>query len=578
MADYKIKTYDELKKYLKDSNITTEQMKNEILPATSPEVLEQYVKEYPVGKTSSYASDILNKTSDSSSNVVDGTKTESSTGDNGKSFITFESDTASQSDDTSSWGRAFVEASSKSETQQAESDFFVSPKDQNYLDKTIVDYTDEDWINTLNRLKDKASNGEITEEVYYRMLDELKDNPNGPSDEMINESKRIYQNQFGDASRGTDYAGLSRREKEKLDKMIIDDCDAGGDNVKHHPSGFLVDSDYVDTSVVTGLEGLQNVEVPETMVPGTGFFGGFASTAASSLSSSINGIKNVMYEASDMFSAYSKIVALRNNAISLKKIINESKENIRGSLNPDTLKRIDLDSEFSGLLSAVDDWKSRLDQLLSSINKAKNRGENVDETGDGTGSQTFQTLATGAVGGTYHGSHGSTTRPIEEITPIVQPEPPLEIVGEVLGAVTFTEIVILYQEIGGDAVQSSPTASYGLIDVLKQDGKYYYKIVDQETGQILYVEINDKVKLDSEYNSIIEVKEKTMILNSTELNSQNVVKVAQESSVYLVKQTVENQDIRFANIIDTSDNMNYYIPISDSVEVISLESIGTNEG
>lgn len=557
MADYKIKTYDELKKYLKDSNITTEQMKNEILPATSPEVLEQYVKEYPVGKTSSYASDILNKTSDSSLNVVDGTKIESSTGDNGKSFITFESDTASQSDDTSSWGRAFVEASSKSETQQAESDFFVSPKDQNYLDKTIVDYTDEDWLNTLNRLKDKASNGEITEEVYYRMLDELKDNPNGPSDEMIDESKRIYQNQFGDASRGTDYAGLSRREKEKLDKMIIDDSDAGGDNVKHHPSGFLVDSDYVDTSVVTGLEGLQNVEVPETMVPGTGFFGGFASTAASSLSSSINGIKNVMYEASDMFSAYSKIVGLRNNAISLKKIINESKKNIRGSLNPDTLKRIDLDSEFSGLLSAVDAWKSRLDQLLSSINKAKKRGENVDETGD---------------------EIGSTTRPIEEITPIVQPEPPLEIIGEVLGAVTFTEIVILYQEIGGDAVQSSPTASYGLIDVLKQDGKYYYKIVDQETGQILYVEINDKVKLDSEYNSIIEVKEKTMILNSTELNSQNVVKVAQESSVYLVKQTVENQDIRFANIIDTSDNMNYYIPISDSVEVISLESIGTNEG
>ena len=69
-----------------------------------------------------------------------------------------------------------------------------------------------------------------------------------------------------------------------------------------------------------------------------------------------------------------------------------------------------------------------------------------------------------------------------------------------------------------------------------------------------------------------------MLLSSPEVGSENVIGVAEENSIYLVRDKTENQDITFVNVLNPSDGGNYYIPISDSIDIISFDSLNNNGG
>ena len=159
---------------------------------------------------------------------------------------------------------------------------------------------------------------------------------------------------------------------------------------------------------------------------------------------------------------------------------------------------------------------------------------------------------------------GSTryTRPIDEITP-VEPTIPVDLdslnklTPAIAGAISFTEVISMYTTIGSDnVVQSSLTGNYGLLGLIHRNDKYYYKIIDKATGQVYFVEMNDKSKI--EWDERGERKAIEIVGDGA-----NILKLPQEGDVLV--RNPEVGDVYFLNGEQmTFDGIDYYF-ISDNV-------------
>lgn len=162
------------------------------------------------------------------------------------------------------------------------------------------------------------------------------------------------------------------------------------------------------------------------------------------------------------------------------------------------------------------------------------------------------------------GKKGSTryTRPIDEITP-VEPTIPVDLdnlnklTPAIAGAITFTEVISMYTSIGSETiVKSSLTGNYGLLGLIHQNDKYYYKIIDKATGQVYFVEVNDKSKI--EWDERGERKAVEVVGDGA-----NILKLPQEGDVLV--RNPEVGDVYFLNGEKmTFDGIDYYF-ISDNV-------------
>ena len=273
--------------------------------------------------------------------------------------------------------------------------------------------------------------------------------------------------------------------------------------------------------------------------------------------------------------------ALIKDISTLEDVVSEAKKMV---VDYEDLVRENLCEETKKLLVDYDDLFHRVIVSLGSINgiiqkiednvewHAKEIGKS-DATGGGSRAGSYGGVGVGSATTVVDGTSSIEETEVEEINPEITTERQ-NLMNLSIGTVTFTEIVTMFEEtIGGNQVQSSPEASYNLIGVLENEGTYYYKIIDKETGKIYYIEISDKVNVQSEINEVANIKEATMILNSTNIGEDIFVKTADANSLYLVQNKVENDGINYANIIDSTDGNDYYIPISDSVEIISLDSL-----
>ena len=167
--------------------------------------------------------------------------------------------------------------------------------------------------------------------------------------------------------------------------------------------------------------------------------------------------------------------------------------------------------------------------------------------------------------------------PIEE--PIDEPtEQNEEIINENLiaasiGAIAFQTPITLYSTIGGEGIQTSSETEYGLLGIENQDNTMYYKMIDKKTGKIYYAKIQETTI--EEDIQLLHVKENALILNSTDIGSDdNFVKLADSDSYYIVLDKQEINGVSFATILDSNDGNNYYVPISESVEVLPLNQLG----
>ena len=271
---------------------------------------------------------------------------------------------------------------------------------------------------------------------------------------------------------------------------------------------------------------------------------------------------------------------INNHIPSINKTISNCEQGLEENLCEETKKNL---PNWSSFFTAMHVELGAIDKAIQYIESNVIWGAKKMAEGDSTpdpdvGLPRFPKIPSysgGSYGGGY--SSASTSNAINEINPLLNDPIVQTLLSSVLGVVTFREIVPLYQDLKtATTVNSSPTANYGLIGVEKYNGKYYYKVIEKETGKVYFVEINDKVKLDTNVNEVLEVKGNAMVLNSTNIGSENFVKLANNEEMFLVQNKVENQGINFANVLDSNDGKGYYIPISDTTEIISLDSI-TNE-
>lgn len=161
-------------------------------------------------------------------------------------------------------------------------------------------------------------------------------------------------------------------------------------------------------------------------------------------------------------------------------------------------------------------------------------------------------------------NEGSTRdpKPVDEITP-VEPTIPVDLdtltklTPAIAGAITFTEIVSMYTAIGSETVvKSSLTGNYGLLGLIHQNDKYYYKIIDKATGQVYFVEMNDKSKIEWDERG----ERKAVEIVGKEAN---ILKLPQEGDVLV--RNPEVGDVYFLNGDKmTFDGIDYYF-ISDNV-------------
>lgn len=231
------------------------------------------------------------------------------------------------------------------------------------------------------------------------------------------------------------------------------------------------------------------------------------------------------------------------------------------------LKGTDVKTLSSDLWSFLNnDLLSYIDECIYNMSDIKREEDAVNgDTGGGAGPQNVSDI---------NGSLDSST--IDDSANIENPNIS-DIIGNgvVLGTIILTEAVTLYEIIGGVGTQANLTGNYSVIGIVKENNKYYYKVIDNATQKVYYMEMTDDVKFQTEYKNLLHIKENAMMLNSMEIGSDNFVKLADPNTIYFIQNETENNGITFYNVIDANDGKSYYIPRSDSVESISLDSIAS---
>ena len=148
----------------------------------------------------------------------------------------------------------------------------------------------------------------------------------------------------------------------------------------------------------------------------------------------------------------------------------------------------------------------------------------------------------------------------------------------VVGKVNIEEGTPLYKELGEKSSQNADSNSnYSLIGVEKDKDKYYYKIIDDKNKNTYYTEINDKVKVDSTLNEILEVKNTTVKIDTMDLNkTSEYAEILNTDEIYFVKSRESyNKDgiVSIAKIIDSNTGKEGYVKIDDKVSIKTLDSL-----
>lgn len=204
--------------------------------------------------------------------------------------------------------------------------------------------------------------------------------------------------------------------------------------------------------------------------------------------------------------------------------------------------------------------------IISTVATLKAATEEEDAT---TSSVTEQPTGTYVFSPSGGSSSSESTNTEDPVIPDILPDVIM------FGTLVLTEAVTMYETIGGVGTQASIDGNYSVLEIVKDGDNYYYKIIDNATGKVYYVPVNNQVQFATEYEKIVEIKENAMLLNSTEIGSDNFVKLADPNKIYFVQGETESNGITFYEVVEDGTGETYYIPFSDSIEVTSLDSIGS---
>lgn len=282
---------------------------------------------------------------------------------------------------------------------------------------------------------------------------------------------------------------------------------------------------------------------------------------------------------------------LRNKVIDAADYFNENIvtgiDNIIASLeelNPKTkekLQKIDLEILK---LSLSKTYRNNITEgfnvLIDNLTQNLKDNDAIDTNSSGEAETNNPGVIPTNPGGGGGGGGGSTRpKPIDDITPEipVNQDNLNKLTPAIAGMIAFSEVVALYTSIGAENfVQSSLTGNYGLLGLVHQNDKYYYKIIDKSTGQVYFAEMNDKAKItwdDKGERQAIEVVGDNAFVMKLPQEGEVLVRTADVGDVYFLngdKMTFDGID--YYNITDSITGETAYIPVSEALAGPTLVS------
>ena len=282
---------------------------------------------------------------------------------------------------------------------------------------------------------------------------------------------------------------------------------------------------------------------------------------------------------------------LRNKVIDAADYFNENIvtgiDNIIASLeelNPKTkekLQKIDLEILK---LSLSKTYRNNITEgfnvLIDNLTQNLNDNDAIDTNSSGEAkTDNPGDIPTNPGGGGGGGGGSTRPKPIDDITPEipVNQDNLNKLTPAIAGMIAFSEVVALYTSIGAENfVQSSLTGNYGLLGLVHQNDKYYYKIIDKSTGQVYFAEMNDKAKItwdDKGERQAIEVVGDNAFVMKLPQEGEVLVRTADVGDVYFLngdKMTFDGID--YYNITDSITGETAYIPVSEALAGPTLVS------
>ena len=439
---------------------------------------------------------------------------------------------------------------------------------------------------------DRYYNEGGTEEVKIQFINHISDvGVSYPKDKMSEMLEYIHESGYVDDPTYEYLKDPSNKEEfAEISKQYYDTIMNQNDNSTDSlidPSSEIVEEYEMDSS-----HDLKDEDLDDS-------FNEVSNKISSGFSNIVKSSGNAIYVASEFIKLYGLNNTLKESADGINKDINALIDGINTNfvLSPETIGKLndDVSGLFYGLKKNIDSILTSIDNVSRNVLSRKKGASEVDsETGEEIdGATPIITIPDSGNSGRRNrktegsqnveeqnpldeGTQEASEKPVEDNQPIedivVENK---ELIEASIGSLVFQSGIILFTTIGGEQVTANSETEYGVIGIEKVNDELYLKIIDKKTGKIYFVKSeNVNANID---NKIVHVKENALLLNSTNVDADNsVVKLIEPDSYYISVDNQESDGIEFAKVLNSDGKDNYYIPISESVEVLSFNEIITN--
>lgn len=317
------------------------------------------------------------------------------------------------------------------------------------------------------------------------------------------------------------------------------------------------------------IEGLTNTEFDtEAYEKLNGF--SFEGAKSKNREIDINDIKNVRDKNCEMIGYFQEDITITSNKIT----------DAYASINPLTKEELknkgysvdDLNEYFFEAYKKL--VNNKLNSIVSNLNNIISENVEIDNGGAGATTREYHSYTPSGSGGSSDTPSSNPDDTINNIEKVPNYDEVMTKYSSVIVAtVLFNEITPLFEKIGDTtSVQSVQNSEiYKLMGIVKsENGKYYYQVIDSNTGRIYLADINSNATLKwdelGERKAIEVVGDSAFVLKSTNEGDNMLERVASKGDVYLVNGDKINVDgIDYYSINDNETGNTAFMPVSDSI-------------
>lgn len=217
---------------------------------------------------------------------------------------------------------------------------------------------------------------------------------------------------------------------------------------------------------------------------------------------------------------------------------------------------------------------NKLNSIVSNLNNIISENIEIDNNESGVRKREYTSYTPSGGGSSSDTPSSNPNETINNIEKVPNYDEVMTKYSSVMVAtILFNEITPLFEKIGDTtSIQSVQDSEiYKLIGIVKsEDGKYYYQVIDSNTGRIYLADINSNVTLKwdelGERKAVEVVGDSAFVLKSTNEGDNMLERVASKGDVYLVNGDKINVDgIDYYSINDNETGNTAFMPVSDSI-------------